>query len=104
MTESRPQRPSNDLPVLTPVEPVPVYSCHVILSGPDADGGLQGRVTNLPGISARARSERDLLTQLVRQFQNQVRDLRTAGQEVPWNTEPQRPSDGERQRWIPVHL
>jgi hypothetical protein len=93
-----------DLPVVTPAEPVPVYDCHVIFSGPDAEGRLHGRVTNLPDLSANARSERELLTQLVRRFKQTITQCRTEGREVPWLRDRVRPAVGEHQRWIPVHL
>lgn len=93
-----------DLPVVSPPDPVPVYDCHVILSGPDAHGRLTGRVTTLPGLQAAAASERALLTELVRQFKQVLVDCRTAGRPVPWIAHPDAPRGDERQRWIPVHL
>jgi hypothetical protein len=93
-----------DLPVVTPPQPVPVYDCRVIVSGPDAQGRLFGRVTNLPGLSTSARTERELLTQLVQQFKQTLMRYRSEGQPVPWNPHPEHPREGERQRWIPVHL
>ena len=96
--------PSARLPVVTPGASVPVYDCRVLFSGPDDDGLLHGRVTNLPGLSATARTERDLLTNLVKAFKEAVVFYRTAGEDVPWITEPDHPQQGEQQRWIPVHL
>jgi predicted RNase H-like HicB family nuclease len=94
------------LPVVTPPAAVPVYDCHIILEGPDADGVWSGRVTNLPDIVATAKSERELLRRLVDLFQQQLRRLRWDGVEIPWNREAARPAPapGQRQRWVPVHL
>lgn len=92
------------LPVVTPPQPVPVYDCRVYLRGPDAEGWLQGRVANLPGIAGRARGERELLTQLVRDFKWQLIERRSKGETVPWVEPLPAPEPGEKQRWIPVHL
>jgi len=81
-----------------------VYDCHVVLSGPDADGLLRGRVTTLAGVEAAARSERELLTRLVQQFKQTLTQCREQGRPPPWTTETVKPGPGERQRWIPVHL
>lgn len=109
MAPDCPARPSPlgsppDLPVLTPPQPIPVYDCRVIVCGPDGEGRLIGRVTTLPGLSASARTERELLTQLVEQFKQVLRQYRAEGRPVPWNPHPEPPREGERQRWIPVHL
>ncbi len=93
-----------DLPVVTPAAPVPVYDCHVIISGPDAEGRLTGRVTTLPGLTATARSERELLIQLVREFQKALQRYRSEGRPIPEIERPDAPGPGERQRWVPVHL
>lgn len=104
MTSNPSFRPPTDLPVVTPPQPAPVYDCHVVFSGPDAEGALHGRVTNLPDITATARSERELLTQLVKRFKSELQRYRTEGIEVPWRPRPITLETGERQRWIPVHL
>jgi hypothetical protein len=96
--------PSTSLPVVTAAMPVPVYDCRVYVSGPDAEGFLHGRVANLPGISAKARGERDLLTQLVRDFKWQLVERRSQGESVALVDPVPPPEPGERQRWIPVHL
>ena len=104
MTSNSSSRPLTDLPVVTPPQPVPVYDCHVVFSGPDDAGVLHGQVTNLPDIQATAKSERELLTQLVKRFKAELERYRTEGLEVPWRQRPVTLAPGERQRWIPVHL
>lgn len=109
MTPHRHSPPSSlgsppDLPVVTPPQPLPVYNCRVIVSGPDEEGRLTGRVTTLPGIAASARTERELLMQLVGEFKQALLRYRAEGRPVPWNLHPEPPREGERQRWIPVHL
>jgi hypothetical protein len=99
-----PSRHPPGLSVVNGVEPVPVYDCHVILSGPDAAGLLHGRVTNLPGLTASARTERDLLRKLVTDFKAALISYREQGQPVPWIEGRAIPQPGESQRWIPVHL
>jgi len=104
MSDSTAKPASLSLPVVTPADPVPVYDCRVIFSGPDETGLLHGRVTNLEGVVATAKSERELLTRLVKAFKEVVVQSRNAGREVPWISSPDRPQAGEQQRWIPVHL
>jgi len=82
--------------------PVPVFSCHVILTKAD-DGQLSGRVANLDGIVVKGASERDVLTAIVRQFKAAVQKYSTADEEIPWRDSPA-PAAGEFERFIPVHL
>lgn len=95
---------ATSLPVVTPPQPVPVYDCRVYVCGPDSEGQLHGRVANLAGLTASARGERELLTQLVRDFKWQLVERRSRGETVEWIEPIPAPEPGERQRWIPVHL
>jgi predicted RNase H-like HicB family nuclease len=97
------QQPPPDLPIAGDGSmPVPVYDCHVILS-PAADGTICARVSSLPEISARGRSERHVLQQIVQAFKAAVVHYRSAGEPIPWQPAPPL-QPGETQRWIPVHL
>lgn len=82
----------------------PVYNCHAILSAPDADGWLVARCSNLPGLVARAKSQREALTALVAAFKAEVSRHAAAGEAIPWSESPLRPAAGEQERWIAVHL
>ncbi len=92
------------LPITNDPEPVPVYECHVIIRRGESDGRLHGRVTNLPGITASALNERDLLRQLTDEFKKQIIAYRDRGESVPWSDQDVQPGAGEVQRWIPIHL
>ncbi len=92
----------NQLPI-QPDQPVPVYDCHVIVSGPDADGKLHGIISNLPELTAWAKDERALLRKLVDQFKDRLREYHRQQVAIPFQPKAT-PQPGERQRWIPVHL
>lgn len=83
--------------------PVPVYDCHVILAPPDEQGVIYARVTTLPDITASGRTERDVLQRIVADFKAALIGYRDRGEAVPWR-EAETPSDGEVQRWVPVHV
>ena len=102
MMQSASQHPS--LPVVTPGQSVPVYTCHVLVSGPSEQVEYRVSVTSLPGFTATVGNERELLTRLVEQFKRCIIEHRQQGQPVPWIEAPERPANDERQRWIPVHL
>ena len=97
---------SNPLNLISEAElnPVPVFNCIVILEKPDDKGCRTGRVANLGGISSTGFSERDILTAIVKKFKASVQEYSANNQEIPWIEPPQKPSDGEVQRFIPVHL
>ncbi len=82
--------------------PVPVFSCHVILTKVD-DGQVSGRVANLDGIVVKGSSERDVLKAIVRQFKVVVQKYSDTSKEVPW-LDAAAPEVGEFERFIPVHL
>lgn len=83
--------------------PVPVYDCHVILSDPDEEGVICGRVTTLPEITACGKTERAVLQRIVADFKSALIRYREGGEAIPWQ-EAEKPQDGETQRWVPVHL
>lgn len=91
----------NDLPIHAP--DVPVYDCHVLISGPDASGLFTGVVTTLPEIQGTARNERDLLRKLTADFKARIKQYRENNQDIPWQPR-QQPEGEQQQRWIPVHL
>lgn len=98
------QQPAPDLPIAGDgTMPVPVYDCHVILSSPDEGGLICGRVSTLPQITARGRSERHVLQQIVSDFKAALTGYRHSGEPIPWQPAPPL-QQGETQRWIPVHL
>ena len=82
--------------------PVPVFSCHVILTKV-GDGQLSGRVANLEGIVVKGASERDVLKAIVKQFKAAVQKYSATDEEIPWQ-DSQPPAVGEFERFIPVHL
>ena len=82
--------------------PVPVFSCHVILTHV-GDGQLSGRVANLDGIVVNGASERDVLKAIVREFKAVVQKYSETDTEVPW-LDAAAPELGELERFIPVHL
>ena len=95
--------PLEDLPIHPGQQSVPVYDCHVLISGPDQNGQLSGVVSNLPEIKATASNERELLRKMTDQFKARVMKYISDNEEIPWQ-ESQKPEPGQQQRWIPVHL
>lgn len=93
-----------DLPIAGDGDmPVPVYDCHVILTPPDSDGVVRGRVSTLPEITACGQSERHILQSIVKDFKAALIRYREAGEKIPWQAA-EAPQPGETQRWVPVHL
>lgn len=97
---------SDDLPLISESDcaPVPVYNCQIILSQPDADQQIVGRVANLGGISVTAQTERDVLMQITRIFRAQVTALHEEKMPIPWLEPPEQPGPGESLRFVPIHL
>ena len=94
-------RPLNVNPDSAPV-PVPVFNCVVYLSS--REGRVIARVANLAGLEAVGNDERDALSQIVSAFKDAVRSLMEQGAGIPWVEPIPGPEDGERRRFIPVHL
>ena len=82
---------------------VPVFSCIVYVST-DADGGVQARVANLPGLGSTAANEREALRKVVFAFKQRVSELLEGNTPIPWIEPPSPPEPGEQTRAIPVHL
>ena len=82
---------------------VPVYDCHVLLSGPDESGAYRARLAAFDGITATGSTERDVLLAIVKAFKDRLIRLSEAGEKIPWKTT-ESPAPGEVERWIPVHL
>jgi predicted RNase H-like HicB family nuclease len=83
---------------------VPVYNCLVLLSPPDAEGYLAARCSNLPKVTARGKSRREVLAKVVAAFKAAVARYAGEGRAIPWGAEPLEPAPGEEQLWIAVHL
>ncbi len=83
---------------------VPVYNCHVLVAPPDAEGWIVARSSNLPEVTARGRSEREALANVVAAFKTAIIHHTAGGGAVPWATQPMEPQPGDQQRWIAVHL
>lgn len=83
---------------------VPVYDCHVILTPPKDGAGYIARAVTLPGVTAEAGTERDVLRRIVDLFKQRLIAHRDAGEPIPWSETPETPQPGEVERWIPVHL
>lgn len=97
---------ADPLPLLPPQEhnPVPVFSCHVIVRPCDETGRVHARVANLPNVTAEGCSEREALTSIVRKFKETVQRHTARNERVPFTTTPQTVGAGEAERFIPVHL
>lgn len=97
---------SDPLPLISADEmnPVPVFSCHVILGKPGSDGKSTGRVANLDGITATGSSEREILTAIMKQFRAVVTEYTRESRQIPFRQPPEQPAEGEVERFIPVHL
>jgi hypothetical protein len=83
---------------------VPVYNCVVHVSPAADDGTVVARVANLAGIEVRGRTEREALSQAVAAFKTAVSKYHTAGEQIPWLTNPAAPAADQVQRLIAVHL
>lgn len=90
-----------DLPIHS--ADVPVFDCHILISGPDEDGVLTGIVSNLPEVQGTATNERDLLRKLTTDFKATVQRYTAEKRTIPWQPTRQ-PEPGQSQRWVPVHL
>ncbi|WP_149495586.1 hypothetical protein [Roseiconus lacunae] len=94
-----PVEPSTTPP---PAEPPPVMGCVVYLKS--TDNGVSGRVVNLPGVTATAANERDLMRAIVKDFKAQVTPIFARGDQPEW-VDPLPPrEEGERKLFLPVHL
>ena len=96
----------NALPLISDSElnPVPVFSCHVLLGKANSDGLRTARAANLEGISATAAGERDVLRAVMEEFKARIQQHVQAGQEIPWTDPPVKPDADEVERFIPIHL
>lgn len=83
---------------------VPVYDCHVILTLPVEGRGYAARAAALPGVTAEAATERDVLRRIVDLFKHRLIAHRDAGEAIPWAETAEVVAAGEVERWIPVHL
>ncbi|MCC9600840.1 hypothetical protein LOC67_09705 [Stieleria sp. JC731] len=92
----------NSLPVESKADPPPSMPCVVYLAS--VEGQIQGRVVNLPGVTAKASSERDLMRQIVKQFKAQVAEIYAQGREPDWVDPLPEKQPGERKVFLPVHL
>ena len=90
-------------PANTPAA-VPVFDCHVILSGPDETGQYKARAANLRGVTGGGTSERAALLSITTAFKAIVADHHRNGEAIPWQEPHETPKNGESERWIPVHL
>ncbi|HVC98122.1 MAG TPA: hypothetical protein VND64_30910 [Pirellulales bacterium] len=88
----------------SPRADVPVYNCHVLVSPRDAEGWIVARSSTLPEVTARGRSEREALANLVAAFKTAILHHTADGGTVPWAAQPLEPRPGDQQRWIAVHL
>jgi len=83
---------------------VPVFNCHVILSGPDENGTYTARAANLQGVTGGGNTERQALLSVTTAFKAIVADHHRNGEAIPWQDPPESPRSGETERWVPVHL
>jgi hypothetical protein len=90
-------------PLVRNLGTVPVYNCHVYLSGA-AGGPVTARGATLPEVQATGNSEREALQNVVREFKLVIGRYTAAGQTIPWVDPPLPAATGERPRWVPVHF
>lgn len=83
---------------------IPVFTCHVLLSGPDEEGRYAARAANLQGVVGGGHSERQALLSIATAFKAVLADFRRNGEPIPWQNPPATPTAEEQERWIPVHL
>ena len=88
----------------SPPANVPVYNCHVLLAPRDAEGWIVARLSALPEVTARGRSEREALASIVSAFKTAIVRYTASGGTIPWAARPLEPQPGDQQRWIAVHL
>src|SRR5258708_24068942 len=87
----------------SPRADVPVYNCHVLVAPRDAEGWIVARASALPEVTARGRSEREALGNVVATFKAAVVRYTSDGGQGPWATPPlARPPDHQG-RWIAIH-
>ncbi len=81
----------------------PVFNCivHVLR---DSSGNVCARVANLPNIVCTASTERVVLTKIVSEFKQVVKELSEKGSAIPWIDPPSSKGPNEQTRFIPVHL
>lgn len=91
-------------PELPPAPNVPVFNCVVLVSPRADDGLITARAAELVGLTARAKTEREALTQLVAAFKAVVARHHAANEPIPWLQPPLSPAPGDSQRLIAVHL
>jgi predicted RNase H-like HicB family nuclease len=97
---------NHSLPITDgPNDQPPVYDCRVVLTPPTGDDfSYQAFAGNLPEITATGPTERDCLRDLVALFKEALQNYRESGEPIPWTEPPIAPTQGQQQRWIPVHL
>ncbi len=101
MSDSPAERRS--LPFESPSATVPTFGCIVYVSS-SIDGRVRARVANLCGLAVEAATERDALSQLVPLFRQHVRSRLESGGAIEWIEPPLPIGDGEKKRFLPVHL
>ncbi len=91
-------------PVVRNLGTVPVYNCHVYLSGSVGSGPITARGASLPEVQATGSTEREALQNVVRAFKETIGRYTAAGQTIPWVDPPLPAAAGDRPRWVPVHF
>ena len=84
-------------------QPIPVFNCIVYVAFV-ADGKVQARVGNLPGIEYAAASEPAALRLIVTEFKRRLTEWMSQEEPIPWIEPPLQANSHEQQRLIPVHL
>lgn len=87
------------------VAPVPVFDCHVLLTKPSSpEERWRARCSRAPHIVADGATERDTLMAIVSRFKFFVHEHHVRKEPIPWTDPPATPTNGEVERFIPVHL
>ena len=86
---------------LGPPQDVPVFNLVIYVS--TGSDGVTARVANLPELASTARSEPQALKQVITDAKSRLARWHQEGEAIPW-VDPTEPTDGEQQRFVPVHL
>ncbi|MBD3672472.1 MAG: hypothetical protein HUJ26_03000 [Planctomycetaceae bacterium] len=88
-----------------PQDRPPVYDCRAVLTPPSEEElRYTAFAANLPEVKSTGPTERECLRNLVELFKAKLQEYHDADESIPWNDPPISPTDGQQQRWIPVHL
>lgn len=101
---TKPEQHIPSVRMVNPPEPVPVFSCQVIVTPGAVGAPWRGRCANYTGIAVSGASERAVLQQIVKEFKTVAAAKLALHEELEPITPPDQPAAGEQLRFIAVHL